>query len=251
MLQECKVIYRTLQSWIPVCEGMEILQNWKRQIHSLEQVSCSWPWRSSNAGMQCSKRKHKSWFCHVKPRRAEVAKTSQKHQDSTDEGTDDSSEESRDSTTKNIFFCSEEGCIKSYQRHSSLQKHLECGRHKYVLEYETLYDRVVLGYASRLEKGPSAVPELRDTKSTPSSSVASLEMGWALKQSRSRNTRFTDKKKGLLDSQVSNGRTNGLKINEVSERRKRRAATWLLWVSYKQAISSFFSRLASKRSLDH
>ena len=83
----------------------------------------------------------------------------------------------------------------------------------------------MLGYASRLEKGPSAVPELRDTKSTPSSSVASLEMGWALKQSRSRNTRFTDKKKGLLDSQVSNGRTNGLKINEVSERRKRRAAT--------------------------
>ena len=64
------------------------------------------------------------------------------------------------------FFCSEEGCIKSYQRHSSLQKHLECGRHKYVLEYETLYDRAVLGYASRLEKGPSAVPQLLDTEST-------------------------------------------------------------------------------------
>ena len=42
-------------------------------------------------------------FVPIKPRRAEVAKTSQKHQDSTDEGTDDSSEESRDSTTK-IFF---------------------------------------------------------------------------------------------------------------------------------------------------
>ena len=64
------------------------------------------------------------------------------------------------------FFCSKEGCIKSYQRHSSLQKHLECGRHKYVLEYETLYDRAVLGYASRLEKGPSAVPQLLDTEST-------------------------------------------------------------------------------------
>ena len=108
----------------------------------------------------------KANFVPIKPRRAEVAKTSQKHQDSTDEGTDDSSEESRDSTTKNIFFCSEEGCIKSYQRHSSLQKHLECGRHKYVLEYETLYDRAVLGYASRLEKGPSAVPQLLDTEST-------------------------------------------------------------------------------------
>ena len=141
----------------------------------------------------------KANFVPIKPRRAEVAKTSQKHQDSTDEGTDDSSEESRTSTTKNIFFCSEEGCIKSYQRHSSLQKHLEChGRHKYVLEYETLYDRAVLGYASRLEKGPGAVPELRDTESTPSSSVASVEMGWALKQSRSRNIRFTDEQKFLI-----------------------------------------------------
>ena len=45
----------------------------------------------------------KANFVPIKPRRAEFAKTSQKHQDSTDEGTDDSSEESRDSTTK-IFF---------------------------------------------------------------------------------------------------------------------------------------------------
>ena len=108
----------------------------------------------------------KAHFVPIKPRRAEADKTSQKHQDSTDEDTDDTSEESRASTTKNIFFCSVEGCIKSYQRHSSLQKHLECGRHKYVLEYETLYDRAVLGYASRLEKGPSAVPQLLDTEST-------------------------------------------------------------------------------------
>ena len=64
------------------------------------------------------------------------------------------------------FFCSEESRIKSYQRYSSLQKHLERGRHKYVLEYETLYDRAVVGYAFRLEKGPSAVPQLLDTEST-------------------------------------------------------------------------------------
>ena len=42
-------------------------------------------------------------FISIKQRRAEVAKTSQKHQGSSDEGTDDSSGESRDSTTK-IFF---------------------------------------------------------------------------------------------------------------------------------------------------
>ena len=38
----------------------------------------------------------KANFVPIKPRRAEFAKTSQKHQDSTDEGTDDSSEESCD-----------------------------------------------------------------------------------------------------------------------------------------------------------
>ena len=42
-------------------------------------------------------------FISIKQRRAEIAKTSQKHQGSSDEGTDDSSGESRDSTTK-IFF---------------------------------------------------------------------------------------------------------------------------------------------------
>ena len=63
----------------------------------------------------------------------------------------------------------------------------------------------MLEYASILEKGPSALPELRDTKSTPSSSVASLEMGWALKQSRSRNTRFTDKKKDYLIVKFQSG----------------------------------------------
>ena len=42
-------------------------------------------------------------FVPIKPRRTEFAKTSQKHQDNTDEGSDDSSEESRDSTTE-IFF---------------------------------------------------------------------------------------------------------------------------------------------------
>ena len=45
----------------------------------------------------------KANFVPIKPRRSEFAKTSQKHQDNTDEGTDDSSEESRDSTTE-IFF---------------------------------------------------------------------------------------------------------------------------------------------------
>ena len=45
----------------------------------------------------------KANFVLIKPRRAEFSKTPQKHQESTDEGNDDLSEESRNSTTK-IFF---------------------------------------------------------------------------------------------------------------------------------------------------
>ena len=65
--------------------SMEILQNWKRQNSFL---GASFMFLTRTKLFQ---------------RRAEVAKTSQKHQGSSDEGTDDSSGESRDSTTKNIF----------------------------------------------------------------------------------------------------------------------------------------------------
>ena len=109
----------------------------------------------------------------------------------------------------------------------------------------------MLEYASRLEKGSSAVPELRDTKSTPSSSVASLEMGWALKQSRSRNTRFTDKKKDYLIVKFQTGEQT---VSRLMRSQKDENGEQLLDCSEfftSRRISSFFSRLASKRSLDH
>ena len=50
-----------------------------------------------------------------------------------------------------LFFCREEGCTRSFQRFSSLQKHLDYGSHKCALERETLYDKAMLGYAAKLE----------------------------------------------------------------------------------------------------
>ena len=50
---------------------------------------------------------------------------------------DNSDDESCDKKT-DLFFCPEEGCIKSFQQYSSLEKHLDCGKHKYALEHETL-----------------------------------------------------------------------------------------------------------------
>ena len=117
----------------------------------------------------------------------------------------------------------------------------------------------MLGYASRLEKGPGAVPELRDTESTPSSSVASLEMGWALKQSRSRDIRFTDKQKDYLIAKFQTGEQTGQKADAASVSRLMRSEKdengeqlfdYSEFLTSRQ-ISSFFSRLASKRSLNH
>ena len=117
----------------------------------------------------------------------------------------------------------------------------------------------MLGYASRLEKGPGAVPELRDTESIPPSSVASLEMGWAVKQSRSRNIRLTDKQNDYLIAKFQTGEQTGQMADAASVSRLMRSEKdengeqlfdYSEFLTSRQ-ISSFFSRLASKRSLDH
>ena len=55
------------------------------------------------------------------------------------------------SESSELYACPEEGCTKSYQRFSALQRHLDCGKHVRALESETMLDKSVHGYASRLE----------------------------------------------------------------------------------------------------
>lgn len=52
-----------------------------------------------------------------------------------------------------MFFSTEEGCTKLYQRLSSLQNHLDCGKHRNVLGREALYDKAMLKYAVQHEEG--------------------------------------------------------------------------------------------------
>lgn len=56
----------------------------------------------------------------------------------------------------------EEGCVKSFQQHSSLEKHLDCGKHQYALEQQTLYDKAVTMHATKLERGAGVLPEIVD-----------------------------------------------------------------------------------------
>ena len=51
-----------------------------------------------------------------------------------------------------LFLCPEEGCTMSFQRYSSLEQHIQCGKHKRALEHEMLLDRAMLTYTFALEK---------------------------------------------------------------------------------------------------
>jgi len=73
----------------------------------------------------------------------------------------DSDEESSEKRS-GLFHCPEEGCVKSFQQYSSLEKHLDCDTHKYALEHETLYDKARVMYAAKLEHGAGVVPETVD-----------------------------------------------------------------------------------------
>ena len=104
---------------------------------------------------------------------------------------DDDSSDSEDES--GLLFCREEGCTRSFQRFSSLQKHLDYGIHKYALERETLYDKAMLGYAAKLEQGATAeVPTAKIHLEQPHESV--LQKGWALKSTKQRK-RLSEKQK--------------------------------------------------------
>ena len=65
-------------------------------------------------------------------------------------------------TGSGLYPCPEEGCTKSYQRFSSLQNHLDCGKHVRSLEQESMIDKAVRGYAARLEGQFAGVPQCED-----------------------------------------------------------------------------------------
>ena len=59
-----------------------------------------------------------------------------------------------------LFACPEEGCVKVYQRYLDLQYHLDCGKHDRMPEQETLLDKAVLNYASKIEQRVEPLPKL-------------------------------------------------------------------------------------------
>ena len=162
-----------------------------------------------------------------------------------------------DTLTVPLISCPEEGCVKTYQRFSSLQHHLDLGKHERALENETFLDRAVLAYADRLQEQFCGIPQIQARKPLNLTNHPCLPMGWALKSSHVRRTRFTEKQKDYLTSKFRIGETTGQKAYAASaaksmmtardsnENHLSESSEFLTG----QKVSSFFSRLASKRTL--
>ena len=99
-----------------------------------------------------------------------------------------------------LFTCPEEGCVKTFRRQSSLVKHVDCGTHKRMLEHETLYDKAMIEYATKLDCGASKTPTVIEASGPSLPTAPTLMMGWALQTIQSRRTKFTDKQRQYLNA---------------------------------------------------
>ena len=93
-------------------------------------------------------------------------------------------------TDSNLFSCPEDGCIKSYQKHTSLLNHLSIGKHVLRPERITLRDAAINSYASHLET-IRPTPRLIDIQDAlqnfydvADSRITEQTEGWALKSER-------------------------------------------------------------------
>ena len=162
-----------------------------------------------------------------------------------------------------LFTCLEDGCVRTFQRFSSMQRHLDYGKHQYILEHETLLDKAMLSYATKLEHGSGALANQGDQiddfdEITDNSAyVTALPMGWALKSSGSKRKRFTVQQRNYLTDIFLVGEQTGIKAdpNNVSQamRKARQLDSSTLFKTTEyltpRQISSFFSRLAKKKAL--
>ena len=157
---------------------------------------------------------------------------------------------------RKLFYCPEEGCVKSYQRYSFLEQHLISGRHKYALENQTLYDKAMILYATKLEQGAGAVPEVVDDMRIRSVDGSTLPMGWALKSTTVTRKNFTATQKNYLTEMFQAGTRTRQKADPSSVARAMRRAKQSDGSSMfeksefltSQQIAGFFSRLTAKKS---
>ena len=103
-------------------------------------------------------------------------------------------QEKNSSATKDssvLFSCPNEGCVKVYERYSSLEKHMSFGKCRMLPEKETLLDKAKTTYHALLQEDVSTAKTLRGTSEVETTDGTSLPEGWALKTAK-KSTRFRD-----------------------------------------------------------
>ena len=118
-----------------------------------------------------------------------------------------------------VFGCPEEGCIKVYQSHSSLQRHLDAGKHLLALERESAYDVIKKKWAETCKSISGSYMEAAHSPTSASASVShsqsedappTADMGWALKKTK-KSVHFTTKVRQFLREVFLQGEDTGNK----------------------------------------
>ena len=137
-------------------------------------------------------------------------------------GTEETPSASSEAKQPNALFnCPEECCTMTFLRHSCLEQHLDCGKHKFALERETLFNKATLGYTEKLEGQFIGIPHLdvTDSKTTVQNKEETLPMGWALRCLPGRKKRFSKNQKDYLLQKFQIGETTGQKPDPSSVKR--------------------------------
>ena len=129
-------------------------------------------------------------------------------------------EETKDASV--LFSCPNEGCIKVYERYSSLERHMSFGKCELIPEKETLLDRAKLTYHAILQDdiGIAKVFEGRETEKKHG---VSLPEGWALKTAK-KSSRFNESQRKYLEEKFELGQQTGHKQNPEKVARDTRFA---------------------------
>ena len=151
-----------------------------------------------------------------------------------------------------LFSCPNEGCVKVYERYSSLEKHMSFGKCEMIPEKETLLDKAKITYHTLLQDGDSSARAFA-ARETQKMDGVSLPEGWALKTTK-KSARFSEAQRKYLEEKFNIGQQTGHKQNPEQVARDMRFAKKAdgsrLFSSDEflttQQVQSFFSRLASK-----
>lgn len=157
-------------------------------------------------------------------------------------------------SSKEIFPCPHDSCIRVFQKVGNLERHLTSEKCTRALEKHSLMDLATMGYKHELEESVGVIPTL---KATPvqgeQGTVATVSEGWALR-SKKKACRFNETQVSYLNAKFQIGQSTRMKVNaEAVAVEMRRAhgpdGMRLFKVSEflsTQQITSYFSRLAAK-----